>query len=57
MLKQLIDLGLTALNVAQLANNNCRDEKEPEQRKKAARVNHQISNTRNVAYILRRLIK
>lgn len=57
MLKQLIDLGLTALNVAQLANNNCRDEKGHEQRKKAARVNRQISNARNVSYILRRLIK
>ena len=56
MLKQIIDLGLTALNVAQLINNN-QDETKPEKRRKVIENNKKISNIRNVAYVVRRLIK
>ena len=57
MFKNIIDIGLTALNVVQLINNNARDEKKTDERKKQQRVNKQISNLRNAAYILRRIGK
>jgi len=57
MFKNIIDIGLTALNVVQLLNNNARDEKKTDERKKQQRVNKQISNLRNAAYILRRIGK
>lgn len=59
MLKELIDLGLTAANVVSLYNNN-RD-KDPnkssaEDNRDRRDVRRNISNFRNTAYILRRLI-
>lgn len=60
MFKELIDLGLTAANVLSLYNDN--REKEPdvsdrEDNKKRCDVRKNVSNFRNTAYILRRLIK
>lgn len=60
MFKELIDLGLTAANVLSLYNDN--REKEPcvsdrEDNKKRRNVRKNVSNFRNTAYILRRLIK
>lgn len=59
MLKELIDLGLTAANVVSLYNNN-RD-KDPnkssaEDNRDRHDVRRNVSNFRNTAYILRRLI-
>lgn len=60
MFKELIDLGLTAANVLSLYNDN--REKEPgvsseadNQKRRTVRKN--VSNFRNTAYILRRLLK
>lgn len=60
MFKELIDLGLTAANVLSLYNDN--REKEPgvsdrEDNKKRHNVRKNVSNFRNTAYILRRLLK
>lgn len=60
MFKELIDLGLTAANVLSLYNDN--REKEPgvsdrEDNQKRRTVRKNVSNFRNTAYILRRLIK
>lgn len=59
MLKELIDLGLTAANVLSLYNDN--REKEPgvsdrEDNRDRRDVRRNVSNFRNTAYILRRLI-
>lgn len=59
MLKELIDLGLTAANVVSLYNDN-RD-KDPnkssaEDNRDRRDVRRNVSNFRNTAYILRRLI-
>ena len=59
MLKEIIDLGLTAANVVSLYNDN-RD-KDPnnssaEDNRDRRDVRRNVSNFRNTAYILRRLI-
>lgn len=59
MLKELIDLGLTAANVVSLYNDN-RD-KDPnkssvEDNRDRRDMRRNVSNFRNTAYILRRLI-
>lgn len=59
MLKELINLGLTAANVVSLYNDN-RD-KDPnkssaEDNRDRRDVRRNVSNFRNTAYILRRLI-
>ena len=59
MLKELIDLGLTAANVVSLYNDN-RD-KDPhkssaEDNRDRRDVRRNVSNFRNTAYILNRLI-
>ena len=55
MIKELIDIGLTATNVASLKNNFKKADTK-EKLREVQRSNRQISNFRNFAYILRRLV-
>ena len=54
MLKDIIDIGLTVSNIISLANNK-EDNKEGKERQR--KINRQISDFRNVAYIVRRFLK
>lgn len=60
MLKELIDLGLTAANVISLYNNNREKEtgiSDREDNKKRQNMRKNISDFRNAAYILRHFVK
>ena len=56
MLLKIIDFGLTLANVVSLINNNKTIETK-EEKKKIHDTNKIISNFRNTAYIVKRLLK
>lgn len=55
MIKEIIDLGLTAANVLSLINNH-KTADTRETQKEVRDSNKQISDFRNAAYIIRRIL-